>query len=274
MSVQRVDLPNGQTIYYRESNHSYWSGFDEKTEKCSGRITGVSTVAKALDTNADPLVTWGSKLTAQGVCELLEPMPAEHMASAIDRGGDHLYRELCDEGLDWRSMRDKRAKEGTNVHELVFAALGRGERPSLANLSDEERGYGQAAFRFWRDINPEPIAVEQVVYLGDYGVAGRFDLLARVDGEVVLYDAKTSKAAYLSHHVQLAAYALGAAQSGFDAPDRCCVVLLRPDGSYELVDGVGEAEDFDAAHLAYVAGKRIGKAQRAAAKAQKELVAA
>lgn len=274
MSVEKVQLPNGQVLYYRDSNHSYWAGYDPETEKCSGRITGVSTVAKALDTNADPLVTWGSKLTAQGVCELLEPMPPEHMASAIDRGGDYLYRELCDEGLDWRSMRDKRAKEGTAVHELVFAALGKGERPSLANLSEEERGYGQAAFRFWRDVNPEPIAVEQVVYLQNYGVAGRFDLLARVEGEVVLYDAKTSKAAYLSHHVQLAAYALGAVQSGFDGPDRTCVVLLRADGSYELVDGVGEAEDFEAAHTAYTATKRIAKAQRAEAKRQKELVAA
>jgi hypothetical protein len=265
--VERVDLPSGETVFYREAQHSYWSGFDEATGKCSGRLVGVTTVAKALDTNADPLITWGAKLEAQGVCELLSAASDSDREHLLSNGGDRLHAELVAAGLDWRSVRDRRASQGSNVHERIFAALGRGETPSLASLKDEERGYGQAAFRFWRDAKPDPIAVEQVVYLPEYGVAGRFDLLARIDGEVVLVDAKTSKAAYLSHHVQLAGYRIGCEDSGFEAPERCLVLLLRPDGSYETVEGCGTIEDWEAAHTAYTATKRVGKAQRALAKA-------
>ena len=260
---ERCELPNGEVVFYRDGNHSYWTGYDEQTGKCSGRMAGISTVAKALDHNPDPLVTWGSKLTSEGICELLAPLPPEHMASLIDRGGDYLHSELRDAKLDWRSMRDKRADEGTAVHESIFAALGRGERPNLADLSDEERGYGQAAFRFWADTRPKAIAVEQVVSIPELNVAGRFDLLAKVDGQTILYDAKTSKRDYLSHHVQLGGYAWGCEASGFEAPDRLGIVLLRPDGSYEVVWGVAGQVDFATAYSAYDVAKSLGRAQRA-----------
>ncbi len=86
------------------------------------------------------------------------------------------------------------------------------------------------------------------------------------NGEVVLFDAKTSKAAYLSHHVQLAGYAYGCVESGFPGPDRAMVVLLRPDGTYECVEGCAGYEDWQAACAAHAATKRIGKLSRAAAK--------
>lgn len=259
---ERIELPSGDSLYYRPNGHTYWR--EAEGDKCSGRLTGISTIAKALDTNADPLITWGAKLEAQGICELL----TGHNAAAVDEiiagGGDTLHRELVAAKLDWRSVRDRRATEGTTIHEEVFAALGRGERPSLAAVDESLRGYGQAAFRFWLDHDPAPIAVEQVVYLPDLGVAGRFDLLAHIDGEPVLFDAKTSKAAYLSHHVQLAGYALGCEASGFVAPTRTAVVLLRPDGSYEVVDGCATTEDWLAAVSAHQASRRISKAQREA----------
>lgn len=266
-AVERHDLPNGKTVYYRDSSHSYWLTHNEEKGTCSGRLAGVSTVSKVIDTNADPLVTWGSKLTAEGICELLAPLPPEHMASLIDRGGEYLYSELREAKLDWRAMRDKRGSEGTAVHEQIFAALGRGERPNLADLSDEERGYGQAAFRFWSDVRPKAIAVEQVVMIPELLVAGRFDLLARVGGKVVLFDAKTSKRDRLSQHVQLGGYVWGCESSGFPVPDRSALVLLRPDGSYEVVPGLAGQVDFGIAHSTYALTKSLGRAQRAAAKA-------
>lgn len=268
---ERCELPNGEVVWYRPIAHSYWGDYDEQTSKCSGRMAGVSTVAKALDNNPDPLVTWGSKLTAQGICELLSPLPADHILNLLENGGDYLHSELREAKLDWRSMRDKRADEGTAVHESIFAALGRGERPNLADLSDEERGYGQAAFRFWADTRPKPIAVEQVVSIPELNVAGRFDLLARVDGAVVLFDAKTSKRDYLSHHVQLGGYSWGCEESGFEVPDRLGIVLLRPDGSYEVVWGVAGQVDFATAYSAYDVAKSLGRAQRAQ---EREAVAA
>lgn len=261
---QRVELPTGTVLWFRPGAHTYWREYEEKTSKCSGRLVGISTVAKALDTNADPLITWGAKLEAQGICELLAACPPDEVEAIVDAGGDALHRDLISAGLDWRSVRDRRATEGTTIHEEVFAALGRGQRPSLAGVSSEIRGYGQAAYRFWLDHGPEPIAVEQIVHTD--GVAGRFDLLARIDGKVTLCDAKTSKAAYLSHHVQLAGYSIGAVASGFPEPERTLVVLLRPDGTYECVEGCASAIDWMAACAAYEATKRIGSASRKAAR--------
>ena len=151
----------------------------------------------------------------------------------------------------------------TGVQTCALPILGRGERPNLADLSDEERGYGQAAFRFWADTRPKAIAVEQVVSIPELNVAGRFDLLAKVDGQTILYDAKTSKRDYLSHHVQLGGYAWGCEASGFEAPDRLGIVLLRPDGSYEVVWGVAGQVDFATAYSAYDVAKSLGRAQRA-----------
>lgn len=280
--VQTVNLPSGETIYYREAQHAYYLGWDPTKGKCSGRVPGFSTVGKAIDTNPDGLMSWAAKLEAQGACELLEAA-GDSVESLLAGGGDGLHRELIRAGLDWRSIRDQRAKEGTNVHEKVFAGLGRGERVSLATVSAEERAYGQAAFKVWRDHDPAPIAVEQIVYSPSWGVAGRFDLLATIDGVIELWDAKTAKAPAegrdrfinLGHHAQLAGYVRACHESGFPTPERARLVYLLDDGTYEIEECAAGFEDFEAALAAYNAAKRIGKAARAGRKqAQQELVAA
>lgn len=282
--VQSIALPNGTTIHYREAQHAYYAEYDEAKGKCSKRIPGFSTVAKALDTNADPLITWGAKLEAQGICELLEACPGDDERLAlVGQGGDQLHRELIAAELDWRSVRDRRAQQGTTIHERVFAALARGEKPSLAHVADDERGWGQAAFRFWSDHNPDPVAVEQIVHSPTWNVAGRFDLLARINGSVILCDAKTQRKREdgreryinIGHHAQLAGYAVAAVESGFSGPDEAWLVYLLDDGSYEVEHCASGPEDFEAALAAYDANKRIGKTARAQRKsAQKQLVAA
>ena len=280
--VQTVELPSGQTIYYREAQHAYYLGFDEAKGKCSQRIPGFSTVGKCVDTRPDGLMGWAAKLEAQGVCELVEALPDYgDLESLIANGGDDLHRELAKAGLDWRSVRDRRAKEGTAVHEKVFAALGRGKRPSLADVTQEERAYGQAVFKAWRDFAPEPIAVEQIVYSPTFQTAGRIDLLATVDGVVELWDAKTAAAPEngrerfinLGHHAQLAGYSYAVPESGFPVPERARLLYLMDDGSYEFEECAAGHEDFEAALATYNAAKRIGKAARAGRKkAQQELV--
>lgn len=276
--VQTVELPSGATVYYREAQHAYYLGYDPEKEKCSKRIPGFSTVGKCVESNPDPLMGWAAKLEAQGAVELLEAMDPEEVPAVLGNGGEGLHKLLAEEGLDWRSVRDRRGQEGTAIHEKVASALARGKTPSLAHVSPDERPFGQAMIRAWLDLDPDPIAVEQVVYSPSWGVAGRFDLLARVDGIVTLIDAKTTKKPEegrsrfinLGHHAQLAGYAYACAESGFETPDRARLLYLLDDGTYELEDCAASHDDFEAALAVYAAAKRIKKAASDGRKAAKK----
>ena len=63
--------------------------------------------------------------------------------------------------------------------------------------------------------------------------AGRFDILALINGKRVLVDIKTGGMAKW-HPVQLAAYSLARLDTGERVnPDRCAVLYLNADGSYK-----------------------------------------
>jgi hypothetical protein len=275
-------VPSGEVVYFEPEQHGY---FGEIKPKPGGdysyvrdsRLTGVSTPVKALDTNVDPLLYWAAKLDQTGIAALV--------TIELEAGGDldwlrdqqSIAAALREAELTWDKVRDKTATRGTNVHELIFLALATEKRPpSLSRLSAEERAYGQAAMRWWRDHDPVPLFAEQVTLWSDQRVAGRFDLLCEIDGERVLVDAKT-RAKGVSRkgdHAQLAGYEAANIACGIGATDRQVALILKPDGTYDAVDSVGTVDDFVAALYAYRAGGDLDKRMRAAAKAQREPVAA
>jgi hypothetical protein len=231
-----------------------------------GRSTSISSVAKALDTDPTGLMYWAASLTCEGVSWLSEAHPDQAWIGS----GKSIERALRDNELTWRHVRDQTAKRGTNVHELIFATLGAGKQtPSLADLSEDERGYGQAAIRWWRDHKPEPVYVEQMTADADAGVAGRFDLLADIDGERVLVDAKTREKgrARIGDHVQLAGYERCNRRCEIGSSERQLALLLLPDGTYREVWGQAVGEDFDAALTAIRAGRQLEARMRKAEKA-------
>lgn len=294
---EEVTLPNGEVVYYEDKHHAYYGEIKENPKSDGGysfvrasRLTGVSTIAKFLDPNADPLMHWAAKLDQVGIAELA--------AQAIDAGGDLTWlREqrtigeaLREAELTWTHVRDKRATEGTNVHERIFLALATGrEAPSLAALTEEERGYGQAAMRWWRERRPEPVAAEQVTVDHSNGFAGRFDLLATVDasdfehvpesihggGFTVLVDAKTREKGKVrkSDHVQLPGYEVANRACGIGASDVQMVLILMPDGTYREEWCVGTDADFYSALNSCHSGKHLEKRMRDASKAREAVVA-
>lgn len=270
---ERHTLPDESVVYFDPEPHAYY-GAVNKSPKAKGgysavrgsRHIGVSTPAKCLDTNPDPLMGWAAKLEAQGVCELLSAAPTSEYEALVAAGGEHLHRELRDAGLDWRSVRDRAATRGTNVHELIFLALAQDERPpSLASLSDEDRGYGQAAIKWWREHKPTPLYAEQVTLCELHGFAGRFDLLCEIDGERVLVDAKTRDkgAVRISDHVQLAGYELANRSCGIGESARRLALILTPWGEPREFEGLASERDFLAALEAYRRGRDLGKRMKA-----------
>lgn len=297
---ERYTMPDDDRIYFEPEPHAYYGEIKESAKARGGysfvrdsRLTGVSTPTKSLDTNIDPLLYWAAKLDQTGIADLVDRQisggcEVDDLAWLCSQ--KQIAQALRDHELTWADVRDRAAIRGTNVHERVFLALATGKRPpSLASLSAEERAYGQAAIRWWRDRKPRPLYAEQVTLCRSHNVAGRFDLLCEIERAsnpgsglipdlegLVLADAKTRAkgVARRSDHAQLPGYEMCNVACGIGSSDRRLVLLLLPDGSYREVECVGTEADFIAGLEAYRAGGDLEKRMRAAAKAEREAVPA
>ncbi len=228
-------LPSG-TVFYRDSIHAYYDRVEEKGGKWTGpkdaRLPSPSVVA--------------------GVYDLQK---ADRMSAAAARVG-----------AEWFERKDRRATEGTNVHEKVLEILAAGKRiPSLADVSEAERGYAQGVIRWWADREPNPIVSEQVVYSAVHRFAGRVDLIATIGRRQNIVDLKTGFIGE-SAHVQLAGYQLAARESGFGV-NRTLILKVYEDGSYDEFPGLAEPDDFVRGLEVYRTGKQLGAGVREQLKA-------
>lgn len=254
-------LPMGETVYYRDSNHAYYESIEDRGGKWVGpiaaRVPSPSTIGKLLDTNTEPLMRWAARKTCEGVVQL------DHVP---DDPSD-LWGVLCGRKLTYRDLREQRASEGTAVHERILGALAEGGRvPSLADVSAEERGYGQGVLAAWHDLEPKPIGSELVVYSSAHRFAGRLDLLCELDGALTILDLKTGFVGN-GAHTQLAGYWLAADESGYGPIERALILKVSDDGSYSVTPCAAAERDFLAALSAYRAASAVGKRSREIAKA-------
>ena len=265
-----------EVVYFDPEPHLY---YDEIRPNKSGgysfvkgsNLIGCSTPVKALDTDTDQLMWWVAKFDQIGIAELIgraldNDAPLDWMREPATIG-----RALREAELTWWHVRKRAARRGSRIHELIFLALAQEKRPpSLSRLSAEERGYGQAAIRWWREHEPTPIYAEQVTLCRGHRVAGRFDLLCEIGGERVLVDAKTREkgAVRLGDHAQLAGYEMCNEACGLGSSDRRVALILKPDGTYVAHDGLGTEADFIAALEAYRRGRELSKRMDAAEKAK------
>lgn len=271
--VERHEMPNGFVIYYRDSDHAYWTGYDAAKGTCSGRTPGISTVSKNDgDTNNDPLLNWAVRLAYEGVAnraadELADPETTRRTLAWLNKG-DSVEQALKDAGQLWHQVRDAKGKVGGLSHG-VLETLARGAAPILRT------GYDHAAADWWAKRQPEVLDSERVVYSAEHGFAGRFDLRVIPRGEVVgphalpdlvgkrvLGDAKTSGFISNSFHVQAGGYELAARECGIGGSDIRVILQLREDGTWHEWEGHGEAGDFLAALDTYTRGKRISSKAR------------
>jgi len=282
MEAERIDLPNGSTVWYIDENHSYW-GHNPKTDRKGKRLTGVTTVVKTLDHDPSNLLRWAARTQCIGVAgyieERLQADPAcLHNVLDVLNDPQAIWRELEQRNLTYNDVRDKAASEGTNVHRDAFEALASGRPvPAFDEMTEREVGLAQGVAAFWLDHEPEVVAVEQVVYSERLGVAGRLDFYGRIKGRdgLGVLDLKTGKYLSVGAHTQVGGgYPLLARECGVGEPEWAAMLQVRDDGTYELIDAEGTSEDFEAAVAAYRAAGRINRDARRAYKERKELVAA
>jgi hypothetical protein len=235
MPVTRYDMPSGQSIYYKDGpeyhesqRHTYWTGYDETTGKCSGRVGGISTIAKVGNgdgSSADGLIGWGIKLHKQGI--------------------------------DYRESRDKSMHIGNLAH-AVLEQLCEGVEPATAT------GHQEAVVGWWKATRPTPLYAEAVVYDHKYGFAGRFDLLYGEHAPTLL-DLKTGSIRSEAF-VQLNLYRLAMRSSGYPVPQRLVLLDTAEDGTWREIDVPVRPEWADAALYVYRNGKDISKHIREALK--------
>jgi hypothetical protein len=94
---------------------------------------------------------------------------------------------------------------GSAAHDL-FERLARGESVNLRHVHVDVKPHVRWFSEFLQEVQPEFLYLEETVWSDTYQYAGSFDAIAKVDGETVIIDWKTSKAVYDSVALQLSAY--------------------------------------------------------------------
>lgn len=143
------------------------------------------------------------------------------------------------------------AKRGSEVHKAFVDFAQSGEKLPAND------GYLKSLALFLDEFSPKIVKVEESVYSPSLKVAGTYDALLEIDGQLTLIDWKTSKRIYDSHHLQSAAYE-GMRQELGEKPATPMVVRLDPDGKVpEFIQSRATYDDFKAAHVLWKARKRI-----------------
>lgn len=272
---------DGTHVVYRDHDHSYWTDgvlLPNGDSKCSGRLTGISTVVSPFDWRPDNLMRWSANLNCKGVATLA----AEALSLDDDQdlraalwwlsSGESITTALEDARLHYTQARDDAATRGTNVHKHALHALANGAAvPSRADLTSEEWGYAKGVMAFWHECEPEPEHAEAVVCDLELGVAGRLDLIAVVTFNGLRHraviDAKTSGYIPTKHHVQIGGYRHCAQVCGLGETDIGLILQVGREGTYELIPACATPDDFRAAVEVYRRASRIGRDLTAARKA-------
>lgn len=248
------DAPN-----FDEAEHKYTH------PETGAELDGATTVLGVLDKPALPW--WGMKVGVQGLLTLVEKEGIE----VVDLDADEIVQLLTKHKLTVNHLKDKGAEKGRTAHDLLEDWARHGTPISMKGVNDYARPRVRAAARFLVDVQPKVVEGGVEVMVWDYHrmLAGTFDLLAWIDGELWLLDYKTSKDIYTSHALQLAGYEGMRIDLGLRPVDRMGVVLLKDDGTYVLEEQHAKPVEFFCVYRAYAAVRSAKERQTAARRRKK-----
>lgn len=233
-------LPPAGALDFDFDAHRYTLGDRE--------LTSVTTILDLV--GKDALPWWGMTVGLGGLLQLIDLEGIQ----VVDHPVDRLTALLTIHKLTVNHVRDKAGKRGTVAHKQLERYGKDGTPLNLGEADEAARGYVRGAARLVIEERPRILATEVMVWSEQHGFAGTFDALVEKDGRLGLWDYKTSKRVYDSHHLQLGAYEGARRDLGLRPIDFAQVVLLTPDGDYELTDvdfGEDTFEEFLAIKGAY-----------------------
>lgn len=299
-------LPDGSVIYYEDrGDKHYYHGEIQPSSSAKGgysfvkgsTLTGVTTATKYLDGDPEPLMNWAVERAEDGMARIATAdMDAGRDVSWL-RERETIRRRLDEEEANWRHERDRRAEVGTRVHKEMVWKLATGQPATLAGTTEMERGFSQGVFASFRELgllgNVE--YAEQVTVAHDKKIAGTFDVWAegvptapflerlvnpdKVPTEVaelptlrLLADYKTRDGAgkiRKSDMVQVRGYEDCNQSCGLPASDGQVVIIVLPDGTYEVYWGEATYGQWVAARNSCMSAKPLDSRMRALKKAAK-----
>lgn len=208
-----------------------------------------------------------------------EERGVEGAAEAVRRGLIDMSTTLEDaveivraHKLGAEAAKKKAAERGLNVHALLEQYMLTGAAPKLAEHPAAHRGYIQGLTRWLLAVDPEPVAVEQLVVNPEDGYAGRLDLRAKIEGQLVTVDLKTQEngGIYATAHWQVAMYERAAVRCGDEPADRKMVVVVAANGEFRQMSADHDDWRLDAALAFYRASRPIESMCESANRAEKK----
>ncbi|HEX3803148.1 MAG TPA: hypothetical protein VHV75_09930 [Solirubrobacteraceae bacterium] len=220
------------------------------------RLVSVTTLLEPI-TNKGGLPRWYEARGIEGTVVayqrgLIEPEVFPEDVVEIVRGAK----------LGAENARDNAATRGLNVHALLEEYMLTGNGPRMGEHLPEHHGYIQSLCSWLLAKDPEPESVEQLVCSPVNRYAGRRDLVARVDGRRIGYDAKTQEngGIYLGAHLQVRLYEDAAVEIGDDPCDDLAIVVFAANGEWREMECQATAGTAHAALTYYGAVRPIESA--------------
>lgn len=167
-------------------------------------------------------VETGEVTKPKGVTTILGKIIAKDLVSwAVTSAIDYLREKLPvvteadleEAGEAYKTKRDSGASTGTEAHALVEHYL-KGIAVDLTSATKEAQNAYEAFVKWFEEVKPEVINVEEVIYSAEYDYPGTYDCMLKIDGKVYLCDLKTTNSSrrapngvYAENFLQLGAYA-------------------------------------------------------------------
>jgi hypothetical protein len=244
----------------------YYTGEDGKRE----RFISATTLLDAICPKGG-LPDWSEKRGIEGTLEAVRRGALD--TDATDLQAIATVRSLR---LGADRAKDDAADRGIDVHSCLEEYMTTGTPPSTKDKPVQTHGYYQALSRWLLKTNLEPVLVEELVCSPDDRYAGRMDLLARTDGFLGAWDAKTQENAgiYSTAHLQLRLYIRGHIACGGDPPDFARIVVFAANGEFREMELMVDDDALTRALAYYQAIHPVDLACEAMNRAEKKARAA
>lgn len=159
------------------------------------RKISVTAVTGIIDKSA-PLMGWVAKCMSE---YLFEHWDMEKIKTEVDK-----QNLILDAKRKYRDISKKATNVGSIIHEWIEEWIA-GKKPELPD--SEQAVNGITAFLKWqKESKVKFIESEKILYSKEYNYCGKIDAVAKIDGEEMPVEFKSSNALYNEHRYQLAAY--------------------------------------------------------------------
>lgn len=185
-------------------------------------VPGVTSITGIID-KSGPLIYWAVNLAT------------DYLKNIIQAGTIISYGHIEEAASQHTIKKEDAANAGTLVHKWAERFITGKETGE--NIEDPRIKNGVFAFLKWvKDTNIKFRDSEFIVYSKKHKYAGILDLVAEIDGKLVLVDFKTSKSIYNEMRYQVAAYQCAYEEmTGNKIDHRIIVRFDKETGDFEAV---------------------------------------